>query len=272
MTTTRKYDARNTQPGKTGATGFSAIEMLITLALLTVVLGVVVKGVIELQARNFNETGRVDAVEEARDFIDQMARDMHGAGYPPPAVTAQASPYCTDLSFNGVVNAAVRNNVNIACGIVSFSTRSVTYEADLDGSGTVSVIYLSLVPPTGSTNCPCILQRGVITKTQWLANAAPSYFTTVNGVLNSGNGAGAATYAVSMSGPGSYASYGVADAFDAYNANGTLITTACSLTTNPDCTQIRSLQITANVAPPYYDPQTHLFPVYSITSKARINF
>ena len=35
--------------------GFSAIEMLITLALLTIVLGVVVKGIIELQARNFNE-------------------------------------------------------------------------------------------------------------------------------------------------------------------------------------------------------------------------
>jgi prepilin-type N-terminal cleavage/methylation domain-containing protein len=262
--------------------GFSAIEMLITLALLTVVLGVVVKGIIELQARNFNENGKVDTVQEARDFIDQMTRDIHGTGYPPPAVTPQSNPRCTDGLGN--INTAVRNNANVACGIVSFSTTGVTYEADLDGLGTVSVVYLKLVPPTGTTNCPCQLQRGTVSKTAWIANNSiiPSYFTTVNGVLNSGDGtgvnagvgtgSGAPIYALVMNGPGSYASYANADAFNAYDATGDLITTACSLTTNPDCSQIRNLQITANVAPPYYDVVTKVFPVYSITSKARINF
>jgi len=250
--------------------GFSAIEMLLTLALLTIVLGVVVKGIIELQARNFNETGKVDAVQETRDFIDQMARDIHGSGYPPPAVTTQASNA-------GCNNAAIRANVNVACGIISFSTTSVQYEADLDGSGTVSVVYLSLVPPTGSTNCPCILQRGTVTKALAIAGTAPAYFTTVNGVLNSGdgtgnNGSGAPTYALSMSGPGSYASYANIDVFNAYDSGADLITTACNWTTTPNCTQIKSLQITANVAPPYYDPVTKVFPVYSITSRARINF
>jgi prepilin-type N-terminal cleavage/methylation domain-containing protein len=257
--------------------GFSAMEMLITLALLTVVLGVVVKGIMELQARNFNETGKVDAVQETRDFIDQMTRDIHGTGYPPPAVTIQGNPRCAD-GF-GHVNAPVRNNANISCGIVAFSTTGITYEADLDGSGTVSVVYLQLVPPAGTTNCPCQLQRGTVTKAQWVANnaIAPSYFTTVNGVLNSGdgtsnNGSGAATYALNLSGPGTYTSYSTVDPFNAYDAGGDLISAACSLTTSPDCTQIRSLQITANVVPSYYDPVTKLYPVYSITSRARINF
>jgi prepilin-type N-terminal cleavage/methylation domain-containing protein len=250
--------------------GFSAIEMLITLALLTVVLGVVVKGIIELQARNFNENGKVDSVQEARDFIDQMARDIHGSGYPPPAVVTQASN-------SGCNNATIRAQVNIACGIISFSTTSVQYEADLDGSGTVSVVYLNLIPPTGSTNCPCILQRGTVTKAQANAGTAPAYFTTVNGILNSGDGtgndgSGAPTYALSMSGTGSYASYANADVFNAYDAGAGLITTACNWTTTPNCTQIKSVQITANVAPPYYDPVTKLYPVYSITSRARINF
>src|SRR5262249_12737316 len=157
--------------------GFSAIEMLISLAILVIVLGVVVKGVMELQARNFAETGRVDAVQETRDFIDQMARDIHGTGYPPPAVTNQGTPRCADGLGN--VTAAVRNNANISCGIVSFSPTSVQYEADLDGSGTVSVVYLQLVTPTNSTNCPCQLQRGTVTKAQWAANNAitPAYFT-----------------------------------------------------------------------------------------------
>ena len=262
--------------------GFSAIEMLISVALLVIVLGVVVKGVMELQARNFSETGRVDAVQESRDFIDQMARDIHGTGYPPPAVTNQGAPFCANGL--GTVNAAVRNNPNISCGIVAFSPTSVQYEADLDGSGTVSVVYLQLVPSANSTNCPCQLQRGTVTKAQWVANNAitPAYFTTVNGVLNSGdgtgttggiaNGSGAPTYAISLSGPGNYSSYANADVFTAYNAAAFPITTACTLTTNPDCTQIRSLQITANVAPSWYDPVTKLYPVYSITSKARINF
>jgi prepilin-type N-terminal cleavage/methylation domain-containing protein len=270
MAMTRSEFPQNGDHATDHESGFSAIEMLITLALLTIVLGVVVKGIIELQARNFNETGKVDAVQETRDFIDQMARDIHGSGYPPPAVTTQASN-------QGCNNAAIRANVNVACGIISFSTTSVQYEADLDGSGTVSVVYLSLVPPTSSTNCPCILQRGTVTKALAIAGTAPAYFTTVNGILNSGdgtgnNGSGVPTYALSMSGPGSYASYAAADVFNAYDANGTLITTACNWTTAPNCTQIRSLQITANVAPPYYDVTTKVFPVYSITSRARINF
>jgi prepilin-type N-terminal cleavage/methylation domain-containing protein len=261
--------------------GFSAIEMLITLALLVIVLGVVVKGVMELEAHNFAETGRVDAVQESRDFIDQMARDIHGTGYPSPAVTNSGYAQCADGHGNLT---PVRTNANIACGIVAFSPTSVTYEADLDGSGTVSVVFLQLVTPNGSTNCPCQLQRGTVTKAQWVANnnITPAYFTTVSGVLNSGdgtgttggipNGSGAPTHALVMSGPGTYSSYANADVFTGYNAGAYPMVAACTLITNPDCSQIRSLQITANVAPTYYDPVTKLFPVYSITSKARINF
>jgi prepilin-type N-terminal cleavage/methylation domain-containing protein len=268
MAITKSKSSQNGGNATDRERGFSAIEMLITLALLTIVLGVVVKGIIELQARNFNETGKVDAVQETRDFIDQMARDIHGSGYPPPVVMAQGSNA-------GCKDPTIRAQLNIACGIISFSTTSVQYEADLDGSGTVSVVYLNLIPPTGSTNCPCILQRGTVTKAN--AGTTPAYFTTVNGILNSGdgtgnNGSGAPTYALSMSGPGSYAAYANADVFNAYDSDAGLITAHCDWTTAPNCTQIKSLQITANVAPPYYDVTTKMFPVYSITSRARINF
>jgi hypothetical protein len=37
------------------------------------------------------------------------------------------------------------------------------------------------------------------------------------------------------------------------------------------CSSIRSLQITANVAPTFMDQTTKMFPVYTITSKARLN-
>jgi type II secretory pathway pseudopilin PulG len=259
-----------------GQAGFSAVEMLIAVVLLMAVLGVVVKGMTDMQRRSFSETSKMDAVQDTRDFIDQMVRDVHDVGYPPARAIGvvggapNTTPYCTDPLANGVVTAAVRNDVLIACGIVSYSPTSIIYEADLDGTGTVSAIYLNLISNGG--NCPCTLQRGVITKAQELAGILPQYFTTVNGVLNSGNGAGAATFPLVMTGPGNYAAYATADVFDAYDANAVPIAVPCTLATNPDCSQIRSLQITANVAPAYADPTTKQFPVYSITSKARINF
>jgi type II secretory pathway pseudopilin PulG len=264
--------------------GFSAIEMLVAVVLLMAVLGVVVKGMTDMQRRSFSETSKMDAVQDTRDFIDQMVRDVHDVGYPPPRAigvvngVANATPYCTDPLANGVVTAAVRNDVSLACGIISYSPTSIVYEADLDGTGTVSVVFLNLVANGG--NCPCTLQRGVVTKQQWVANNAivPQYFTTVNGVMNSGNGGGAATFPLVVTAPGNYASYATADVFDAFDANALPIAVPCTLGTvgtpgtNPDCSQIRSLQITVNVAPAYADPTTKQFPVYSITSKARINY
>jgi type II secretory pathway pseudopilin PulG len=271
--------------------GFSAIEMLVAVALLMAVLGVVVKGMTDVQKRNFAETSNVDAVQDTRDFVDQMVRDIHGVGFPPPSVICVGSlacppglqavqPYCTDPKFDGQPNAPVRMNPNIACGVTSFSTTNITYEADLDGTGTVYVVFLNLVPGTNTAICPCILQRGVLRKVDWIVNPAlvPNYFTTVNGVLNSGNGAGGNIFPVVLSGPGNYLPYATADVFDAYDANATPIVAACTMGipgnpgTNPDCSRIRSLQITVNVAPNFADPTTRQFRVYSITSKARINF
>ncbi len=263
---------------RTNDRGFSAIELLIATLLLMAILGIAVKGMTEMQQRSFSEGAKTDAAQETRDFIDQMVRDVHTVGYPParaigvlPDGTANNTPYSTDALGAGVPNPIVRNNVNIACGIVSFTPQSVIYEADLDGTGIVSAIYLNLVPGPGN-RCPCTLQRGVISKTQELAGLPPQYFTTVNGVLNSGNGAGAGTFPIVLSGPGNYASYATSDVFAAFDANANPILVPCTLATNPDCSQIRSLRITANVVPNYADPTTKQFKVFSITSRARINF
>jgi type II secretory pathway pseudopilin PulG len=283
---------RRTEDAAGQQRGFSVIEILVAVALLMAVLGVVVKGMSDVQQRNYAETSNVDAVQDARDFIDQMVRDIHGVGFPPPraicvgsaacpAALQNVQPYCTDPKFDGQPNAPVRMNPNISCGITSFSTTNITYEADLDGTGIVSVVFLNLVPGTNTNTCPCILQRGVVRKIDWVNTngaLAPLYFTTVNGVLNSGNGAGGAIIPAVLTGPGNYQAYTTADVFDAYDANANLITAACTMGipgnpgTAPDCSQIRSLQITVNVVPNFADPTTRQFRVFSITSKARINF
>jgi len=266
--------------------GFTLIEMLAAVCLMVIVVGVAVKGMQDLQTRNFAESSKVDTVQETRDFIDQMVRDIHGVGYPPPVVVTSIGSAASACSDGFGVATSIRNNVSVACGIVSWSPTSMVYEGDLDGSGTVSAVFMKIVTPTGLTTCPCILQRGVESKQLELNGITPTYFTEVNGVMNSGDGTGSATHALSSSFSSSYNSYSTADVFEAYDANGDRLqdsggvdvtscgvqTTGLSITgTNPDCAAIRSVQITANVVPNYQDPTTKAYPVFSITSKARLN-
>jgi type II secretory pathway pseudopilin PulG len=257
-----KNAMKRTKIGATGARsrGFSLLEMLVAFGILMIVIAVAVKGMIMMQTRSFAETSKVDAIQQTRDFVDQMVRDVHDVGYPPGRVK-NLNPTCV-------------NNAAVSCGLIMFSPTAIQYEGDLDGSGTVYQVWMQLeIPPSGK--CPCTLQRGVVTKTQALAGISPTYFTEVNGVLNSGDGLGAPTYPVALPGNGTYDAYATADVFDAYDVNGDRYanpvsgTYSCNSVT--DCSSIRSLQISANVAPNFMDQTTKVFAVYSITSKARLN-
>jgi prepilin-type N-terminal cleavage/methylation domain-containing protein len=238
---------------KTGSRGFSLIEMLIATAIVTSVLAVVMSAIIQMQQRSKTESTNVDVSQQTRDFIDQMVRDVHNVGYPPPQVV-NGAPVCT-------------GNAAVACGVISYTPTQIIYEGDLDGSGTVYRVYVQLQVGAGGT-CPCTLQRGAIRKSDALAGTAPTYFTEVNGVLNSGNGFGGATYPIALPGSGSYTSYGTADVFDAYDVGGGAVGTC---TTIAACSSIHSVQITANIAPGYADIATKTYRVFSITSKARMN-
>lgn len=229
------------------------LELLITITLLTVVIGVVVKSMTVMQQRNFAENARVDAVQETRDFVDQMVRDIHTVGYPPTRLSA-GNPNCAAL-------------VNVACGLIFFSSTQIRYEGDLDGTGTVYQVWLQLVPPANG-NCPCILQRGAISKQAALGGLVPTYFTEVNGVLNSGNGGGVASFPVTLPGPTSYVTYSTADVFSAYDQNAAPYGNCVDANT---CSGVRSLQVTVNVVPNFMDVSARSYPVYSITSKARLN-
>jgi hypothetical protein len=128
---------------------------------------------------------------------------------------------------------------------------------------------MQLLPSAGGT-CPCILQRGVITKADFLAGNVPTYFTEVNGVLNSGNGAGAPTFALNLPNAASYATYAATDVFRAWDLNTNQVA-FCGDAVACAGSAIRSLEITINVVPNLADLKTKTFPVLSITSKARLN-
>jgi prepilin-type N-terminal cleavage/methylation domain-containing protein len=253
MTSRKQSNFRGNPEG-----GFSLLEMLVVAAILSIVFAVIIDAMSMFQQRGGAEAQKVDSVQMARDFLDQVNRDLHDVGYPPPAVIS-GSGTCV-------------GNVALACGIVYYSPLKVQYEGDLDGTGTVYQVTLQVVP-NAAGSCPCVLQRGVVTKTAALAGTVPTYYTEVNGLLNTGNWAGVASYSVALGSGGAYNSYSTTDVFDGYYNDATQVTTSC--TSAAACvgsaTPIRELQITANVAPTYSDPTTKLYPVFSLTSKARIS-
>jgi prepilin-type N-terminal cleavage/methylation domain-containing protein len=151
-----------------GQNGFSLLEMLIVVVIFSAVMGVVVQGAIQLQRRNMAETAKVDLIQQSRQFIDQVVKDLHHAGYPSVRMYDPAT---------SAVNPALYGQ-----GLVAVSSNAIQFEGDVDGSGNVSVVFVQLNPPDGP--CPCTLQRGSVYKQAYLAGSLPEYYTQVDNVMN----------------------------------------------------------------------------------------
>jgi prepilin-type N-terminal cleavage/methylation domain-containing protein len=147
--------------------GFSLLELLIAIVILSIVVAVIVSGVTQLQKSNTNQAVNVDLTQEARQFMDQVVLDLHQAGFP-------NSKMFDPLTLAGNPN-------NYAVGLVSVSPTAVQYEGDVDGTG-VSEVIVQLSPSGGP--CPCTLRRGAISKALYAGGTLPTYYTEVDGVMN----------------------------------------------------------------------------------------
>ena len=152
------------------ANGFTLIELIISVAILTVVVGVVVQGLTKLQQRNTMEAVKVDLTQESREFMDQIVSDIHQAGYPSLKMFDPASK---PLGLN---------DPGVSQGLLNVTPSALQFEADVDGSGTVSEVFIQLSPLNGP--CPCTIQRGTISKLSWQGGTQPFYYTEVNNVNN----------------------------------------------------------------------------------------
>lgn len=125
--------------------GFTLIEMLMVVFLLSIVVGAVFSQIERAQVRYRVEDQKIDLTQQEREFIDQFTRDLHQAGFP-------SAPM-----FGGVGTAN-----QIALGITSLSANDIVIEGDVDGDGGVDIVEYSYFdgsgwPPGGAPNpCPCI--------------------------------------------------------------------------------------------------------------------
>src|SRR4030095_15335959 len=62
--------------------GFTLLELMVATLLFTMITGVVFPVVIATQARYKAEKEYMQAFQQANVAIDQIARDIHGAGFP----------------------------------------------------------------------------------------------------------------------------------------------------------------------------------------------
>src|SRR4051812_32535353 len=97
--------------------GFSLLEMMLVLAILMLVMGVTMKAIMDVETRQRIEEAKVDLNQEGREFVDQIVRDLHQAGYP------------TNTMYATVPNA--QNNY-YAQGITAADQTSIAFEGDVD--------------------------------------------------------------------------------------------------------------------------------------------
>src|SRR2546430_16119677 len=109
--------------------GFSLMELMIVLVIVLTIAGAIFQTINITTQRSTSEQTKVDTFQEAREFMDQMSRDLRQAGYP--------NPHNMDPSV--FTNPIVQDH-RAAVGLVQVDTGDLWFEGDVDGTGTVSVV------------------------------------------------------------------------------------------------------------------------------------
>jgi prepilin-type N-terminal cleavage/methylation domain-containing protein len=259
---------------RTWQRGFSLLEMITVVAILTLVMGVVFKQVITVQQRYRGEETKLDIAQESREFLDQMVRDLHQAGYPTKRIYA-----------SGVLLSPAINDQRVAAGLVRYTYNDLWFEGDMDGDGQIEVVRYTLNAPGGI--CPCTIQRSQATKlnsTAPLSQTSTNYATELQNVINSGGSGGSKTngaYGISGTGPGGATNetlYGGLEGpyiFQAFDNRGVAVVPPLDISTTAGATalaNIRSIQISINVLGKQSgsDLQTGRRAAISLTATARI--
>jgi type II secretory pathway pseudopilin PulG len=212
--------------------------LMIVLVILLVITAAIFQVINLSTQRSSAEQTKVDMFQEAREFMDQMSRDLRQAGNPNPR----------DFSSSVLTQTPIANDHHAAAGLVTVDTGTLWFEGDVDGTGTVSVIQYSLDTST-SNNCPC-LKRSQLPKVDGdpINNqTTPSYQVEVQGVQNTS----------------------IFSAFSGGTAVGLPVTLASS--SGSTMASVDTVQVVLTLQASTIDPQTRTKPVTTLMSTVKIN-
>ena len=159
--------------------GFSLIELMVAILILMVIMAAVFTQIDEVQKRFRSEETKVDIFQTAREFIDQMTRDIHQAGYPNGKMFADGG------------TATGYQNANNAIGIYYITKNEVRFQGDVDGDGQVDFVAYKLFPQSatpGDQNCPCLRRSQLLKQVAMVdpMTQAPDWRTQVENVSTTG--------------------------------------------------------------------------------------
>ena len=228
--------ALNSRITKSGASGFSLIEVLMALLVMLTITASIFQMINTSTQRSSTEQTKLDMFQEAREFMDQMTRDLRQAGYP------NARNYAP-----GILATPVIEDSRVAVGLVKIAVNELWFEGDVDGTGVVSVIHYYLDPST-TNNCPC-LKRSQLPKDPgdpYTGQTAPSYQVEVQGVTNT-------------------------NIFSAY-VNGTAQTLPINISANAGTiAALDTIQAVLSLQASTIDPKTRTKPTTSLVTTVRLN-
>jgi prepilin-type N-terminal cleavage/methylation domain-containing protein len=221
--------------------GFSLIEMMIAILILVIVVGGIFGVIDVVNQRSSTEQSKLDMFQEAREFMDQMSRDLHQAGYPSPRHY---------LKEGILTEVPVINDDKNAVGVVKVGAGDLWFEGDVDGTGIVSVVRYHLDTSTAN-GCPC-LRRSQLPKINGNpvdGQTTEVYQIQVQGVQNTDIFAAFArgTTGVPITLPVNF------------NANGVAVA------------NVDTVKATLSLRSPRADPKTKIHPVTTLVMTAKLN-
>jgi type II secretory pathway pseudopilin PulG len=133
------------------ANGFSMLELLLATAIFMVLGGAIFSVLFSSQLRYQSESGLTNAFQQANIVIDQIVRDVHSTGFPPPnSVSSNATPQYYALPFPW---SSGYPTLPPSCTVGNGGTCTIPGDYDLileadEGQGKVQWIRYSLVGTT----------------------------------------------------------------------------------------------------------------------------
>lgn len=212
--------------------GFTLLELMVVVLILTVMMGVVFQQVDLVQKRARAEQSKLDAFQQARDFLDLMVRDIHNSGY--PNVRVQDVSQIT----HGL------NDPKNAIGLVMVNNTELRLETFDEQGKVIAVVYQ--------------LNAGTLKRSQAIKNdASPLTGQTLSlqpGVENVQNQVPPNNTAI----------------FTAYKTDGSTVGPADINLSPSSIASIKSIEIVLQVRGNVPDLQTGLYPATTLRSVVRV--
>lgn len=136
------------------ARGFSLLETMVVMAVMTIIMGAVFRSIDLTQRTNSSEQVKLDLTQQAREFMDQLSRDLRNVGYPSSRNMWKGS---LDSSGNDMSSPQSYQN---GAGLLYVDYRSLYIAGDVDGTanadGTAQVKIIKYTYVQDGPNCPCL--------------------------------------------------------------------------------------------------------------------